>query len=358
MNYADLIILGEPDDLHVKALVAKFLNENSSLIVCYVPPVGSGRSFQVSWAYPEETLVFILPEGVYGCRSETVIWVRTLGDAFHTVWLADAVTYYCQRETIACLEALWEAYPCVWVNPLSAVRMANNKMHQLKIAHNLGFKVPTTLVTNAKQGVLERFSAGNSCLAIKPFNRKTMMEPLLKRDLGRWLLHRLLKDTFGVSCFKQEAMNGLTEGAYTRQLSLEELTAFEVSLSLCPVSVQQYVEKSLELRINVIGDEVFAAAIQSQVPGTYQADCRKDVSQYTIDAYNLDDQTRQKCLALLKELGLKYGAIDMIITPEGEEVFLEINASPQWLWIEHKTKQPITEALAKWMINERFSCLT
>ena len=50
-------------------------------------------------------------------------------------------------------------------------------------------------------------------------------------------------------------------------------------------------------------------------------------------------------MALVRRLGLRYGAIDLILTPEGDYVFLEINPNGQWQWIEEPTGLPITSAL-------------
>jgi glutathione synthase/RimK-type ligase-like ATP-grasp enzyme len=49
---------------------------------------------------------------------------------------------------------------------------------------------------------------------------------------------------------------------------------------------------------------------------------------------------------LMKRLHLVFGCIDMIRTHDGQYVFLEINPSGQWGWIEQFTGLPITKALA------------
>jgi hypothetical protein len=36
----------------------------------------------------------------------------------------------------------------------------------------------------------------------------------------------------------------------------------------------------------------------------------------------------------MRSLGILFGAFDFIVTPEGEHVFLEVNASGQFLWVE------------------------
>jgi glutathione synthase/RimK-type ligase-like ATP-grasp enzyme len=47
----------------------------------------------------------------------------------------------------------------------------------------------------------------------------------------------------------------------------------------------------------------------------------------------------------VKRLGLCYGAIDMVLTPDGRYVFLEINPNGQYLWIENLTGLHISDAI-------------
>jgi len=41
----------------------------------------------------------------------------------------------------------------------------------------------------------------------------------------------------------------------------------------------------------------------------------------------------------------------MIVTPQGEYIFLEINPNGQWLWIEELANLPISQALADLLID-------
>jgi D-alanine-D-alanine ligase-like ATP-grasp enzyme len=50
----------------------------------------------------------------------------------------------------------------------------------------------------------------------------------------------------------------------------------------------------------------------------------------------------------MAEFGLNYGAIDMIITPDGEYVFLEINPVGEFFWLEIFSPHfPISQAIAE-----------
>jgi glutathione synthase/RimK-type ligase-like ATP-grasp enzyme len=47
----------------------------------------------------------------------------------------------------------------------------------------------------------------------------------------------------------------------------------------------------------------------------------------------------------MHKLGLNFGAVDMILTPDGRYVFLEINPNGQWGWVEDLTGMPISEEI-------------
>jgi len=53
----------------------------------------------------------------------------------------------------------------------------------------------------------------------------------------------------------------------------------------------------------------------------------------------------------MNRLELIYGAIDMRLTPEGQFVFLEINPSGQWSFLEERAGLPMTETFAQLLIN-------
>ena len=49
----------------------------------------------------------------------------------------------------------------------------------------------------------------------------------------------------------------------------------------------------------------------------------------------------------MSELGLVFGAIDMICTPAGEHVFLEVNPGGEWGMLERDLGLPIADAIAR-----------
>jgi glutathione synthase/RimK-type ligase-like ATP-grasp enzyme len=112
------------------------------------------------------------------------------------------------------------------------------------------------------------------------------------------------------------------------------------------------VPKRFELRVTVVGEQVFAAEIHSQQTNRTRVDWRRyDLSHTPHLPHALPEHVQVKCVELVRRLGLCYGAIDLILTPDGRYVFLEINPSGQYMWIEERTGLPISEAVANLLVS-------
>lgn len=70
-----------------------------------------------------------------------------------------------------------------------------------------------------------------------------------------------------------------------------------------------------------------------------------------IEPYHLPQEVEEQCFRYLSSLGLQYGCIDMMVTPEDEYVFLEINPNGQWWFIEERAGLPVGKAIAGLLIN-------
>jgi glutathione synthase/RimK-type ligase-like ATP-grasp enzyme len=69
------------------------------------------------------------------------------------------------------------------------------------------------------------------------------------------------------------------------------------------------------------------------------------------EPYTLPEEIESKCFELVRQLGLNFGCIDMILTPDNHYVFLDINpTAAQWLWVEQLTGLSISEAMADLLI--------
>lgn len=253
-------------------------------------------------------------------RLETVqsVWVRrrTVPNSLKDV--TDGYIQYLEEQWKLFTEILLSAINtnALWVNHPLSYEVAKNKLYQLKIARGVGFSVPNTCITN-NPAALPRLVSQQGKVLYKPVS--------------------------------SSIIDGGKEAIYANLIEEETLPPQTVidGLSVSPSIFQSYIEKQYELRITVVGSKVFATRIYSQDSDTSHVDWRRyDFDHVRHEPTDLPQGIEKKCQALLSTLNLHYGAIDMIVTPDNEYVFLEVNANGQWAWIEMLTGLPISKEIA------------
>jgi glutathione synthase/RimK-type ligase-like ATP-grasp enzyme len=207
------------------------------------------------------------------------------------------------------------------VNPLSLEERAEDKGLQLRIARRVGLKVPETLITNSPE------DAKAFCARFREVIFKVINPPQIHDDA------RL-------------------SSISTSLLNRGDLAALD-GIRQCPGIFQNRVPKRFDLRVTIVGDQVFPVAIHSQEEPSSRVDFR-DAWRHGIElrheVHDLPHRVRTQCLELARELGLVYCAMDLVVRPDGEYVFLEVNPSGQYGWIERATGLPITRALAALLV--------
>lgn len=204
------------------------------------------------------------------------------------------------RET---LEGLWRILPCFWVSRPDNIRLAESKIRQLQVASSLNFVIPETLITNSPS-IAHAFYG----------KRKPLICKVQRR--GRFV------------------RQGSASFIYTSRVE-ERHVADIANVRLAPTLLQSLIPKKVDIRATVVGDQVFAVAIYSQDVDEARQDWRRaDARSLRHEPHELPKDLERKCVSLVEILGLQFGAIDLILTPEGEYFFLEINPNGQWAWIE------------------------
>jgi glutathione synthase/RimK-type ligase-like ATP-grasp enzyme len=136
----------------------------------------------------------------------------------------------------------------------------------------------------------------------------------------------------------------------TTMIGETELELLE-SVSLVPCLFQEYVPKALEIRVTVIGSELFAAEIHSQADERTSLDWRHYDVDIPYAEAKLPAEVADRCLALVKSYGLNFSSLDLILTPDGRYVFVENNPNGQFMFIEQKVPQlAMTDALVSCLI--------
>jgi glutathione synthase/RimK-type ligase-like ATP-grasp enzyme len=155
-----------------------------------------------------------------------------------------------------------------------------------------------------------------------------------------------------VKPFSQVVLTNLeTHAIYSQVFDIEELSHHAPSLARCPIYTQQYVEKRFEHRAMVIGDQVLNCRMDTQASERTRIDFRRyDFAAVRHEPCALPSDIEAKLLAFMSAAELRYGAIDLIETPDGDFVFLEVNPSGQWEWISHFAGLDIPSAVARLLI--------
>ena len=106
------------------------------------------------------------------------------------------------------------------------------------------------------------------------------------------------------------------------------------TIRLAPGIFQEYIPKRVELRVTIIGDDVFTAELHSQMYEETRYDWRHYEVEIPMYEHQLPVEIAEQCLALTKAYGLNFSTSDMIVTPDGRYVFLEMNPNGQFLWVQ------------------------
>ncbi|MDI3407949.1 ATP-grasp ribosomal peptide maturase [Streptomyces cavernicola] len=107
---------------------------------------------------------------------------------------------------------------------------------------------------------------------------------------------------------------------------------------------QENVPKAYEVRLTVIGTRMFPVAIHAGSDAA-RLDWRTDYRSLTYERVDLPTEVEKGVRRLMDELGLFFGALDFVVSPDGQWTFLEINPNGQWHWIAVKARVPLVEAM-------------
>lgn len=219
---------------------------------------------------------------------------------------------YIEAEWSSFLKSLYSRLDGRWLNSPSKIFTAEDKPMQLMMAHELGFNVPLATITNDISSVQSIAKAGQAI-------GKPLRQAVLAGELERVI--------------------------FTSRLgSLDDEHAQAISMT--PFIVQTEIQKQYDVRVAVVGEQVFATAIWSQENPETEIDWRQGSRpDLRHEKIALPGLVERQCVELVRRLGLRYGAIDLINDRSGKLWFLEINPNGQWAWIENLTGYPIASAI-------------
>ena len=271
----------------------------------------------------DERLTLTNDEGEFDLREVTAIWHRRVSlGARLPAGLDKQLRDASLGEVNASAHGMLASLKAFRMDHLHHIRRAENKQLQLQVARELGLDIPRTLTTNDPTAVLAFAKSCKGGMVTK------MLSSFAIYDEGKELV------------------------VFTNAVKPEDLEDLS-GLNLCPATFQELLPKSLEIRVTVVGRRVMSAAIDSQVSTLATHDWRRDGLRMIHDwqLYQLPEEVEEKILRLMDYFSLNYGAIDIILTPDGKHVFLELNPCGEFFWLERFPGLPISDAIADVLID-------
>ena len=252
------------------------------------------------------------------------VWARKLWSPRMADDLDERYRSMCVSESAAALDGFLDAlHSARWVNDLDRQRDAENKQRQLRLAARAGLRVPRTLITNDPATARQFFAETEGQTVAK------LLRPL------------------------SVSMDAVKPFVYTNRVREEDLAGAD-ALRHSPMVFQELIPKAYELRVACVAGEAFAGALNATGTSRGQTDWRRAApAECRWQKVQLPADVASSLQVLMSELGLVFGAVDLICTPPGEHVFLEVNPSGEWGMLERELGLPISEAIAKALLEDQ-----
>lgn len=204
------------------------------------------------------------------------------------------------------LRSWCELAPYRVVNRNGPMESNASKPYQTQLIRECGFLIPETLITNDPEQVLD------------------------------------FRERKGRIVFK--SISGVR--SIVRQLQEEDLTRLH-RIRWCPVQFQEFIDGT-NIRVHVVGNEVFATAITTDVTD-YRYARKQGASHLEFEPVELPEELAERCVRLAATLELPLAGIDLKRDGEGRVFCFEVNPSPAFSYFEENAGQPISEAIARYL---------
>ena len=200
-----------------------------------------------------------------------------------------------------------------WFNNPADIYKAEIKSLQLYTANKIGFKIPATLISNRT--------------AVNDFEYTAV------KSIDTAVLN--LGDEEGFVYTELYKSNEISEKTYSS-----------------PFFMQQGLVPKIDIRVTVVDDTVIAVKILQKDKAKIDIDWRRLKEELHYEIIELPEEIRHLCALHLKELNLKFGAIDLILH-QNEFYFIEINPTGEWSWLQQNTGFRFDKAIVNALINSR-----
>ncbi len=311
-----LILSNPTDDVHVHRLVAEFDQLGHPWAIFDPGDFPEKAQLHASISNDTRQSSLVLADGTRIVLEEcSSVWYRRPTRILPRDDLPHMEQSFIQREANVGIWGWLRGLQAFWVNHPDDVRAAGQKPEQLQRAATFGLAIPRSIVTNEPE-------------AFKHFYEECRGNVIYKLMGYPWYAD---KNEAPISAFTSLVPREMLEGAH-RVTATAHL-------------FQEFIVKRCDIRVTIIGEDVFATEIHPLSEET-RIDFRADYGKLSYALHRLPEDLREKLLALTHSYHLAYASIDLLLTPDGRYVYLELNALGQFGWLEGHTGVPLYHQLA------------
>jgi glutathione synthase/RimK-type ligase-like ATP-grasp enzyme len=305
-----ILVVSYREEEHTAGVIQCLERQGREVLLVDLADFPAHSGLKLSWPADEKSSYLVQgPGGATDLvRARVGWWRRVRPFSIDAAIVSPSMRAFAESETSQAVGGMLDALPCVWVNNRAADEAAHRKPYQWEVAREVGLRLPRTLVTNQPE-------------AARAFIREV--------GIGRTIFKAFLAS---IEAWRE-----------TRLVEQEDVEKLDL-VRYAPVIFQEYVE-GVDLRITVVGNQIFAAEIDARKT-SYPVDMRMVIGEAELRPVKLPLKVHNTLLKLQRRLGLSYGAIDVRRTPDGEYIFLEVNPAGQWLFVEQRAGLPISQAVA------------
>lgn len=255
----------------------------------------------------------ILGDSALAASDISAVWVRHWCPPTIDPQLDADFRDGCIRNATVAIRGFFESLETTaWLSHPARVREAENKVRQLRMAQQSGLTIPRTLITNHPPDVRAFFD-----------------------DVGGEMVAKLLVNL-------SSSMGRAPVFVRTSRVTAAHLERLD-DLRHSPMIFQELVAKQCELRAVYVDGRFFVGRIDAADRADWRT-ASPDELRWTCDV--LPEATEAALRTFMNAMGLRYGAIDLIRTPAGRHVFLEVNPTGEWGMLERDLHLPISDAIA------------
>lgn len=199
-----------------------------------------------------------------------------------------------------------------------------NKVYYHSVLQNREISFPDYLISNSKNEIYEFIENKGECII------KTLHQMQLK-------------------CNDEPTM------LLASRINISDLNDFDLE-GECPVFVQKLIGKKFDIRVTIVGSQIFACKIDASNSIHGRIDWRAyDMPNTPHSIFKLNSDVEDYLIDVCDHLKLDYATIDLCVDNYDRYWILDINPFGKFLWIEDATGMEITKEMANLLIKKKCS---